>query len=164
LCPVRSLCRAYHLNLETSIPRSRGTGKVQSIHRLAAVVRDSRNRFLLIQRRDEKLMRDFWEFPQFDLPEGGKGRRGVEDSSGFLSRSLQTRFGREFSVSHLLCRLQQSITFRRIKLQVFEARLKGHATGLCCDRWPCRWVKAGALKKYLFDSASLKIFSALQKT
>jgi A/G-specific adenine glycosylase len=164
LCPVRSLCRAYHLNLETSIPRSHGAGKVHSIHRLAAVVRDSRNRFLLIQRRDEKLMRDFWEFPQFDLPEGQKGTRGVEDSSSFLSRSLQTRFGREFNISHLLCRLQQSITFRRIKLQVFEARLNGQATGLRCDRWPCRWVKAGALKKYLFDSASLKIFSALQKT
>ncbi|MBZ5534881.1 MAG: A/G-specific adenine glycosylase [Acidobacteriia bacterium] len=162
LCPVKSMCRARHLNLESRIPKPRRTKTAQYLHRLAAVVRDGRNRVLLVQRRDEELMRDFWEFPQFDVPARGDPGRDGRDSSAFLGRSLHKRFGREFTISHPLCRFQQNITFRRITVQAFEAQLNGEVGRLQCDRMPCRWITARALKDHLFDSTSLKILSNLQ--
>jgi A/G-specific adenine glycosylase len=163
LCPVESMCHARRLNIESGIPKPRRMKTTQYLHRLAAIIRDSRNRILLVQRRDEELMRDFWEFPQFDAPARGDGRRGGGDSSAFLGRSLHNRFGREFIISHLLCRFRQNITFRRITVQAFEAQLNGEAGDLQCNRMPCRWIKARTLKDYLFDSTSLKILSALNR-
>lgn len=163
LCPVKSMCHARRLNLESSIPEPRRMKTTQRLHRVAAVIRDRRNRVLLVQRRDEELMRDFWEFPQFDAPVQKEGRRDGRETSAFLCRSLQSQFGGQFIISHLLCRFRQSITFRRITVQAFEVRMSGEAGDLQCKRLPCRWITPRALKDHLFDSTSLKILSALER-
>ena len=162
LCPLKSMCRARHLNVENSIPKPRRMKTAQYLRRYTAVIRDSRNRVLLVQRRDEELMRDFWEFPQFDMPSKGEGKRDGRRSSAFFRRSLQNRFGKEFIIGRPLCRFQQNITFRRITVQAFEAQWNAASGDLQCTHLPCRWITVRALKNHLFDSTSLKILSALQ--
>jgi len=163
-CPVESLCDARRRNLETRIPQPRRVGSPQKIQRLAVIIRDRRNRILLVQRRDERLMRDFWEFPQFDLPRGSERRQEMRHVSMFLARAMQRRLGGNLSVERLLFHFHHSITFRRIDVRVFEGRLTGDLMAPCPEDVPIRWVPANRLRKYLFDSASLKILAALQKS
>lgn len=161
-CPVLQSCAAHRLHLEMRIPQVRRSMRVQEAHRLAAVVRDSQNRILLAQRREETLMRDFWEFPLFDVPPEKKKRaQGKAEPPRFLERALQKRFGGSFHVETSLCSFVHSITFRRIHLRAYSVKGCGDGQRLSQLSVPTRWVPFHLLKKYLFDSASLKILAAL---
>jgi A/G-specific adenine glycosylase len=164
-CPVVSLCRAHRFHLETRIPQSRRGRAPRKIHRLVAVIYDSRKRVLLTKRRAENLMRDFWEFPQFDLPEGRTPtQKDGRHHAAQLARKLQGRFNATFTGLRPLCAFQHSVTFRRIAVHAFEAQMTKILSHPQLTDAPCRWVRLPHLRKYLFDSASLKTLSALEKS
>lgn len=161
-CPVQRLCEAHRRNIENEIPRPRRMPPTRKISRLAAVLRDDRNRFLLVQRRNEKLMRDFWEFPQFAMAEeGSEQNHSSANPASRLQQKLRQRFGMSFKVEKQLCRFQHSITFRRIELHAFLVQVGHPCPPPFHENTPHRWVPRRSLEKYLFDSASLKILAAL---
>lgn len=168
-CPVESLCRAKRLQLEMLIPSPRRTAAPQKIHRLVAVIHDPKGRVLLSKRNDEKLMRDFWELPSLEWPESPhkvqpqrSARNSLSPSSLRLARALQVRFGPEFAVDQPMCNFIHTITFRRIYVTVFKVRISGSLNLHPHPGDHHRWVADDSLRKFLFDSASLKILAALQ--
>lgn len=163
-CPVQSFCRAHRLNLETSIPQIRQSPNTQQIHRVAAVIRDQRNRVLLWQRQGKTQLRGFWEFPHFDLGDRELNSQPERRNyAALLEKRLRASIGQGHRVSRSLCAFQHSITFRRIRLHAFEINLAEDSNLRHRENSAQRWVAVNHLKNHLYDSASLKILAAISK-
>lgn len=162
-CPVQFVCRGRLLGLESRLPQIRWPVASQKIHRAVAVIRDGQKKVLLLQRRDESLMRDFWEFPQTDLSKHlWTSARNFRQWGAHIQTILHHRFGFNFTVRRLLCSFRHSITFRQIHVVAFELQMKGFSAKSGVEDTSRRWVPIRSLRNFLFDSASLKILAALR--
>lgn len=168
-CPIENLCLARQRHLEQTIPQPRPIAAPQKIHRLVAVIQDHKGRVLLCKRSDKKRMKDFWEMPLLEWSESSQEHPTQQTRRSCCSRplprlasALHERFGREFVVGRPLCTFTHSITSRRIHVAVFNARMNGMLNLRSHREERHRWVAIDSLRKFLFDSASLKILTALQ--
>ncbi len=155
-CPVESLCGARKQRRELTLPAPQRSPRVQTIWRCALVIRDSKNRVLLIQRRDETLMENFWEFPHFDAP------RPISQAqfTHRVHRHLHSRFHFTVEAPRWICAFRHTITFRRIQVNAYLADLNGSLSESKPSQAVSRWVPDSALKEFLFDTASMRILTA----
>jgi 8-oxo-dGTP diphosphatase len=82
---------------------------------VAAALVEKDGRVLLVRRPEGRLMGRMWEVPQTSLES-----RGLRD----LAPELETRYGLHVVPGTLAVRARHSITFRRITLEGYRARLK----------------------------------------
>ena len=113
-CPVRNSCRARALGLQDQIPEARPRRAPVDVTVAAALVEQD-GRVLLVRRAEGRLMGRMWEVPQTSL-EG----RGLPD----LTRELRERHGLAVVPGPLLARARHAITFRRIRVEAYRARLR----------------------------------------
>ena len=113
-CPLRSDCRAFALGLQEALPESRARRTPVDVTVAAALV-ERDGRVLLVRRAEGRLMGRMWEVPQTSLES-----QGLRD----LARELKERHGLEVTPGPLVARGRHAITFRRIRLEAYRARLR----------------------------------------
>lgn len=113
-CPLRSQCRARALGLVGDLPEGRARRAPVDV-RVAAALVERDGRVLLVRRPEGRLLGRMWEVPQTSLES-----RGLPD----LARELEERHGLRVVPGALAVRARHAITFRRITLEGYHARLR----------------------------------------
>jgi A/G-specific adenine glycosylase len=113
-CPLRARCRAHALGITAELPEGRARRAPVAV-RVAAALVEREGRVLLVRRPEGRLLGRMWEVPQTSLES-----RGLPD----LARELEERHGLRVVPGGLAVRARHAITFRRITLEGYRARLK----------------------------------------
>jgi adenine-specific DNA glycosylase len=114
---------------------------------VAAAVLESDGRFLLVRRREGRLMGRMWEVPQTSLES-----KGLED----LVPELLRLHGLQVVTGPLLSRGRHAITFRRIRIEAYRARLRRRPPA---DPERYRWVTPAELEGLPISSLTRKVIS-----
>ena len=150
-CPIRRWCRAFELGVQAEIPETRSRRPSVDVTVAAALI-EERGRVLLVRRHEGKLMSRLWEIPQSSL-----------ESSGLpdLERELRETHGLEIEALQLLVRARHSVTYRRIRLEGYRARLRRPAPR---DPERIRWIRPNELGELPVSSMTRKLIRGLQKS
>jgi A/G-specific adenine glycosylase len=146
VCPWRSACRALAQGRPEDYPEARKRRAPVEVTVAAAVV-VRQGRVLLVRRAEGRLMGRFWEVPQTSL-EG----RGLAD----LVAEVRARHGLEVEPGRLLARARHAITFRRIVVEAYGARLRREPPR---DPERFRWAGAAELGSLPMSSLSRKVIA-----
>ncbi len=116
-CPWRARCQALALGLQDTLPLTAKRKAPVEVTVQAALVRRG-DKFLFARRPEGALMGRMWELPQTRL-DRADGARGRPD----LAAEALERYGLELAVGSLRTTVRHAITFRRIRLEGYEATL-----------------------------------------
>ena len=147
-CPVRSACRARALGLEECVPEARPRRAPVDVTVAAALV-EKDGRVLMVRRAEGRLMGRMWEVPQTSLE-----ARGLSD----LARELLVRHDLAVVPGALLARARHTVTFRRIRVEAYGARLRRNVPA---DPERYRWVTPAELDSLPISSMTRKILAGL---
>jgi A/G-specific adenine glycosylase len=113
-CPLRVGCRARALGIAEELPEGKARPAPVDVTVAAALI-ERGGLVLLVRREPGRLMGRMWEVPQTSL-----------ESNGFhdLARELRERHGLLVTPGALAVRARHAITFRRIRLLGYRARLR----------------------------------------
>jgi A/G-specific adenine glycosylase len=148
-CPLRSHCRALSLDLVGELPEGRARRAPVDVQVAAALV-ESEGRVLLVRRPEGRLLGRMWEVPQTSLES-----RGLAD----LARELQERHGLRVVPGPLAVRARHAITFRRITLEGYRARLEAP---LPSDPERFRWARPEEVASLPVSSSTRKLLRGLR--
>lgn len=155
LCPVRSHCRAYNLNVQSEIPMTEPRGPLPHKQIGVAVIWNDQRQILIDRRRQEGLLGGLWEFP------GGKiePQETVEDC---IRREIQEELGIEVAVGEQLIAVDHAYSHFKVTLNVHHCQhISGEPQPLECDE--VRWISLEEIDDYPFPQGNVKIIAALQK-
>ena len=127
-CPLRRGCRARAAGRQEELPLSRRKRPTVKVTVAAAVVQ-KHGRILLVRREKGRLMGGMWELPQTSLES-----RGLPDLVG----EMKSRHGLTLAPGPLVASAGHTITFRRIRIEAYEARLVGRAHDSDRHLWATR--------------------------
>jgi len=119
---------------------------------VAAAVVEREGRVLLVRREEGRLMGRMWEIPQTSLES-----QGLPD----LARELRQRHGLEVVPGPLLARARHAITFRRIQVEAYQARLRREPP-IDADRF--RWATPAEIRALPVSSMTQKVLRGLERT
>jgi A/G-specific adenine glycosylase len=148
-CPLRSRCRARSLRVVDELPEGRARRAPVNVHVAAALV-ERDGKVLLVRRPEGRLLGRMWEVPQTSLES-----RGLPD----LARELEERYGLRVVPGALAARARHAITFRRITLEGYRARLKPPAPS---DPERFRWAGPDEMRGLPISSATRKLLKGLR--
>jgi A/G-specific adenine glycosylase len=148
-CPVRKHCRALPQGLVDELPESRARRAPVDVTVAAALV-ERDGRVLLVRRPEGKLLGRMWEVPQTSLES-----RGLAD----LASELHERHGLRVVPGALAVRARHAITFRRITLEGYRARLVGAAPS---DPERILWATPADVLSLPVSSATKKLLAGLR--
>jgi A/G-specific adenine glycosylase len=146
-CPAREGCRAFAEGLQGCIPEARPRREPVAVTVAAALV-EKDGQVLLVRRSEGRLLGRFWEVPQTSLDSGG-----LPD----LVREMK-ELGLEVSPGPLVVRARHAITFRRILVEGYHARLRRAAPR---DPERFRWVSPGEVGSLPVSSMTRKLLKGL---
>jgi A/G-specific adenine glycosylase len=153
-CPIREACLAMARGRQEDYP-ARSRRKALPHETIVAGVIRKRSRILIDRRRPEGLLGGLWEFP------GGKAEKG-ESLEQALLREIREEVGIRVRVDHPLAVVDHAYSHFRITLHAFACtHVSGQASPL--HSMAVKWVWPGALGRYAFPAASLKVISALRR-
>jgi A/G-specific adenine glycosylase len=147
-CPLRWECRALALAVQEELPEGRARRAPVDVTVAAALV-EKEGRVLLVRRAEGRLMGRMWEVPQTSLES-----RGLVD----LARELQERHGLELTPGPLVARGRHAITFRRIRLEAYRARLRREPPA---DGERFLWATPGEIASLPVSSLTRKVLRGL---
>jgi A/G-specific adenine glycosylase len=147
-CPLRGSCRAAALGIAERLPEGRPRRAPLDVTVAAALV-ERGGRLLLVRREEGKLLGRLWEVPQTSLTS-----RGLAD----LPRELRERHGLELLPGVLAVRVRHAITFRRIRVEAYRARLLRTPRG---DPERLRWATPLEIAGLPVSSLTRKIVAGL---
>jgi A/G-specific adenine glycosylase len=147
-CPVREHCQARRLGLEQRLPEARSRRAPVEVIVAAALV-EERGRVLLVRRDEGRLLGRMWEVPQTSLES-----RGLAD----LAPEMKRRYGLELVPGALSVRARHAITFRRIRLEGYRARLRRPAPE---DPERYHWARPDDLASLPVSSMTRKLLRGL---
>lgn len=113
-CPLRTHCRARREDRVFAFPEPRSRRPTEEVTIAAAVV-EYLGRILLVRRPEGRLLGRMWE-----LPQTGIETRGRPD----LAAEVKEKHGVELLPGPLLARARHAITFRRIRIEAYRARVR----------------------------------------
>jgi A/G-specific adenine glycosylase len=148
-CPLRKDCRALALGIVDRLPEGRARRATVPVTVAAALV-ERQGRLLLVRRAEGRLMGRMWEVPQTSLES-----RGLPD----LVAELRERHGLEVRPGRLRARARHAITFRRIRVEAYEARLAGRPPS---DPERYVWARPAELGALPVSSLTRKVVRALE--
>lgn len=150
-CPLRSSCRAAAEGLQDVLPEKRARRAPVDVT-VAAAVLESEGRFLLVRRREGRLMGRMWEVPQTSL-EG----RGLAD----LVPQLLSIHGLHVVPGVLLSCGRHAITYRRIRVEAYRTRLRRRPPE---DPERFRWVSPAELASLPISSLTRKVIAGARRS
>jgi len=146
-CPLERRCEARAQGLVERLPESRARRAAVQVTIAAALV-EQRGRVLLVRRPEGQLLGRMWELPQTGLES-----RGRVD----LVRELRERHGLEIECGPLVARTRHAITYRRISLVGYRARLRGR---LPKDPDRFRWAAPEEIAALAVSSMTRKLLAS----
>ena len=149
VCPLHRSCRALALGIAETLPEGRASRAPLDVTIAAAFV-EQQGRLLLVRRGEGRLMGRFWEIPQTSLESAG-----LPD----LVRELRERHGIEIVPGPLAVRARHAITFRRIRVEAYRARLVHQPAA---DPERLRWASADEISRLPVSSLTSKIVKGRQ--
>jgi len=147
-CPVRRQCRARAQGLVERLPEGRARRPPAFVTVAAALVTKG-DRVLLVRRPAGRLLGRMWEVPQTSLE-----ARGLPDLAG----ELLERHGLRVVPGTLVVRARHAITYRRITLEGYRARLAGPVP---VDPERFRWARPAEFPELAVSSATRKLLQGL---
>ncbi len=137
-CPLGENCLARIHATPEAFPSRREKKKVPVRHAVAAIIRDTHGRVLLVKRQSRGLLGSLWKFP------GGFAEPGEEPSSA-LVRSVQEETGIKISGDVFLGTVRHAYTHFRLRLHVFSCPVSDGlpVDGSCKD---FRWAFPGEIR------------------
>jgi A/G-specific adenine glycosylase len=147
-CPVRDRCHAHALGLENELPETRARRAPVDVTVAAALVEEE-GRLLLVRRAEGRLLGRMWEVPQTSLES-----RGHAD----LVRELKDRLGLDVVPGPLVVRARHAITYRRIRVEGYRARLRRPAPQ---DPDRFRWASPAQARDLPVSSMTRKLLHGL---
>jgi A/G-specific adenine glycosylase len=147
-CPLRRSCQAHVQGIEERLTGSRARRATVDVTVAAALV-ERRGRVLLVRRGKGRLMGKMWEVPQTSLE-----ARGFPD----LARELRERHGLRVVPGPLAVRARHAITFRRIRVEGYHARLEGDVPR---DPERFRWATPEEARSMPVSSLTRKVLRGL---
>jgi A/G-specific adenine glycosylase len=148
-CPLRVECEALRLGIAEALPEGKARRAPIDVTVAAALI-ERNGRVLLVRRPEGRLLGRFWEVPQTSLES-----RGHRD----LVRELAERHGLQVVPGPLRVRARHAITFRRIRVEGYVARL-GRPPVDDPERY--RWVAAHELDGLPVSSLTRKLIAGLR--
>ena len=148
-CPLRQDCRALELGIVDKLPEGRARRAPVPVTVAAALV-ERQGRILLVRRGEGRLMGRMWEVPQTSLES-----RGLPD----LVSELRERHGLDVRPGRLRARARHAITFRRIRVEAYEARLARQPPA---DPERFVWARPAEIGTLPVSSLTRKVVLALQ--
>jgi A/G-specific adenine glycosylase len=149
-CPLRAQCGAFREGLVAVLPEGRARRAPVDVTVAAAIV-ERDGRYLLVRREEGRLMGRMWELPQTSLESSG-----LKD----LARELRERHGLEVAAGPLLTRARHAITFRRIRVEAYRARLRRDPPE---DTERYRWATAAEIRALPVSSMTQKVLRELAR-
>jgi A/G-specific adenine glycosylase len=149
-CPLRGDCAAQALGVACELPESQKRRTPVRVTLAAALIERS-GRVLLVRRPEGRLLGRLWELPQTSLD--GRGRPD-------LVASLRESHGLDVDCGPLLVAASHAVTFRRIRLEGYRARLLG-AHALEPQRF--RWVRLEEVEGLPVSSMTRKLLRGLKQ-
>lgn len=138
-CPAAGLCRARIKNLQNVLPLTRRAAAIPHRLTVAAVIRDSKGRFLVVQRPASGLLASLWKLPGGFVQDGEKAENA-------LKQCVKEELGISIRLGHHLASINHAYTHFRVTLQAFECRrLKGSPKPHSRRNW--QWASPDDLKK-----------------
>jgi A/G-specific adenine glycosylase len=147
-CPVHAWCRAHALGLQDALPERRARRAPVDVTVAAALVEQG-GRLLLVRRAEGRLLGRMWEVPQTSLESKGHAD---------LVRELKDRLGLDIVPGPLLVRARHAITYRRIRVEGYRARLR-RPPPPDPDRF--RWTLPGEARELPVSSMTRKLLHGL---
>jgi A/G-specific adenine glycosylase len=149
-CPLRARCQARALGIQEELPEGR-TRRAPVDVTVAAALVERDGRVLLVRRAEGRLMGRMWEVPQTSLES-----RGLRD----LARELLERHGLDLAPGPLVARGRHAITFRRIRLEAYRARLRREPPA---DMERFRWATPAEIAALPVSSLTRKMLRGLTR-
>ena len=147
-CPLHAQCGAHRQGLVAVLPESRARRTPVDVTVAAAIV-ERNGRYLIVRRAEGRLMGRMWEIPQTSLES-----KGLAD----LARELRQRHGLEVTPGPLLTRARHAITFRRIRVEAYRAKLRREPPD---DHERYRWATAAEIRTLPVSSMTQKLLREL---
>lgn len=155
ICPWRSHCRAYNLDMQNELPLTESRSPLPHKKIGVAVIFNDDGLILIDRRRQEGLLGGLWEFP------GGKMEPG-ETVEACIQREIKEEIGIEIKVGDRLITIDHAYTHFRVTLNVHCCRyLSGEPQPIECDE--VRWVTLSEIDQYPFPKANVQIIEALKQ-
>lgn len=147
VCPLRTPCVARAEGIAEELPETKARRASVDVTVAAALI-EREGRVLLVRRAEGKLMGRMWEIPQTSLESTGHAD---------LVRELRERHGLEIEPGPLVARARHAITFRRIRVEAYAARL-GRSPAEDPER--LRWAAPAELDAFPTSSLTRKVLKA----
>lgn len=154
ICPLSGWCQALaHEKLE-AFPVKQKKAPVPHHHMTVGVI-FKKDKVLIVQRPEEKMLGGLWEFPGGRL----KAKEKAEDA---CKRIITEKVNLNVAIESKLTRIQHAYTHFKITADIFICNL---VTGRVRRNGPTdhRWVTLSALEKYPFPGSNHKFISQLKK-
>ncbi len=154
ICPLRKICRAFALGAQEKFPAKIAKKRIPHKHVGAAVITDSRGRFLIAQRNHDEMLGGLWEFPGGTLEPG-------ETIEECIAREIREELGCEISVGKHLVSVKHAFSHFTMDLHAHLAKIiRGRPRAIDCAA--IKWAKRDQLRRFAFGSADQKIISAIE--
>ncbi|MBY0451140.1 MAG: A/G-specific adenine glycosylase [Cyanobacteria bacterium] len=157
VCPLSQDCLALEAGLQETLPVKKPAKKTPH-YDIAVAVIVHRGRLFIQRRPEEGLLGGLWEFP------GGK-KEEKETIEAAVLREIQEELGVSIEITKALSPVKHAYTHFRITLYPFLCQLRPNHTPesiQLCSAETAEWVEPGALEKFAFPKANLKIFKELK--
>jgi A/G-specific adenine glycosylase len=148
-CPLRKTCLALARGLVDELPEGKARRAPVDVTVAAALI-ERGGKLLLVRRAEGRLLGRMWEIPQTSLES-----RGARD----LARELRERHALEVEPGPLVVRARHAITYRRIRVEGYRARLRRAPAG-DGDRY--RWASADEIADLPVSSMTRKLVAGLR--
>ncbi|WAL58314.1 A/G-specific adenine glycosylase [Thermocoleostomius sinensis] len=154
LCPWRTACRAFDLNMQNDLPVSERRAPLPHKQIGVAVIWNQQGQILIDRRRPDGLLGGLWEFP------GGKIEPN-ETVEACIRREIQEELGIEVEVGDRLITIDHTYSHFHVTLNVHHCRhVQGEPQPIECAE--VRWVTVDELDQFPFPKANVQIITALQ--
>lgn len=155
LCPWRTHCLAFKLNMQTELPASESRAPLPRKAIGVAVIWNEQGQILIDRRPQNGLLGGLWEFP------GGKIEPG-ETIEACIQREIKEELGIEIEVGDHLITIDHTYSHFHVTLNVHHCRhVSGEPQPIECDE--VRWVTIDELAEYPFPKANVQIIDALKQ-
>jgi len=152
-CPLVSICLAYAGNDQHLLPVAGKKAKRPHKEAAVAILRDSEDRLLIVQRPSAGFLGGLWTFPGGMLGPG-------ETVAEALKKRCRDELNISISVGESLMALQQVYSHFQLTLHVFSGTiLEGNPKPRAEGDW--RWATSKEIRRFPFSRAELRILSAL---
>jgi A/G-specific adenine glycosylase len=154
-CPLSGLCRARLHDLQNILPTTRKTPAIPHRQAAAAVIRNSEDLLLVVQRPARGLLASLWKLPGGFIEEG-------ENINDFLRQCVKEELNISIRVGRYLASVDHIYSHFRLTLQAFDCRLlKGNPEARACQNW--RWATSAQLKKLPMSNIDRKILADIAR-